>query len=32
MEYHNQRYRDQQIQLLLEKAAELGLQLVPTLA
>jgi hypothetical protein len=32
MEYHDQRYRNQQIQLLLNKAAKLGLQLVPTLA
>jgi transposase len=29
MEYHDQRYRNQQIQLLLKKAAKLGLQLVP---
>jgi transposase len=31
MEYHDQRYRNQQIQLLLKKAAKLGLQLVPAL-
>jgi transposase len=34
MEYHDhyQRYRNQQIQWLLKKAAKLGLQLVPALA
>ena len=32
MEYHDQRYRNQQIHLLQKKAAQLGLQLVPALA
>jgi len=32
MEYHDQRYRNQQIQSLQKKAAKLGLQLVPALA
>jgi hypothetical protein len=31
MECHDQRYRNQQIQLLFKKAAGLGLQLVPAL-
>jgi len=29
MEYYEQRYRNQQVQLLQKKAAKLGLQLVP---
>jgi len=32
MEYHHQRYRNQQIQSLQKKAAKLGLRLVPALA
>jgi hypothetical protein len=31
MDYHDQRYRNQQIQLLQKEAAKLGLQLVPAL-
>jgi len=30
MQYHDERYRDQQIDLLKKKAATLGLQLVKT--